>query len=213
MISNQCLNGWWDFLPVDTTTEIPTQIPATGWNPEAFLTPSWWTKSRWAVRRRGERQYRCLPKTDIYHEEDEFLFDAYGYPLVWAQKRSGWLRRAWVREKQAAGTRSVLTLKGVMPRGALFVNGTFVCEHDDPGLRWMADITDFLHDGRNELAVFIAEFRRDERGRPLVPCGNEFHMTAHCGITGDVFLSTHPAVSIGHTKIRAVDTHTIDVVW
>jgi hypothetical protein len=38
-------------------------------------------------------------------------------------------------------------------------------------------------------------------------------MTAHCGITGDVFLSTHPAVSIGHTKIRAVDTHTIDVVW
>jgi hypothetical protein len=213
MINRHCLNGWWDFLPVDTTTEVPTQVPATGWNPEAFLTPSWWTKPRWAVRRRGERQYRCLPKTDIYHDGDEFLFDAYGYPLEWAQKRSGWLRRAWVRENQAAGTRSVLSLKGVMPRGALFVNGKFVCEHDDPGLRWMADITDFLHEGKNELAVFIADFRRDERGRPLVPCGNEFHMTAHCGITGDVFLSTHPAVSIGHTKIRAVDNLTIDAVW
>ncbi|MFN6094118.1 MAG: glycoside hydrolase family 2 protein [Verrucomicrobiota bacterium] len=213
MISNQCLNGWWDFLPVDTTTEIPAQVPATGWNAEAVLTPSWWTKSRFAVRRRGERHYRGLKATDAYHEEDEFLFDAYGYPLEWAQKRSGWLRREWVQEKQAAGTRSVLTLKGVMPRGALFVNGKFVCEHDDPGLRWMADITDFLCEGKNELAVFIADFRRDDRGRPLVPCGNEFHMTAHCGITGDVFLSTHPAVSIDHTKIRAVDTHTIDVVW
>ena len=213
MLSNQCLNGWWDFLPVDTTTEIPAQVPATGWNPEAVLTPSWWTKSRWAVRRRGERLYRCLPKTDAYHPDDEFLFDAYGYPLEWAQKRSGWLRREWVQEKQATGTRSVLTLKGVMPRGALFVNGKFVGEHDDPGLRWMADITDFLREGTNELAVFIADFRRDDRGRPLVPCGNEFHMTAHCGITGDVFLSTHPAVSIGHTKIRAVDTHMIDVVW
>ena len=213
MLNNQCLNGWWDFLPVDTTTEIPVQVPATGWNPEAVLTPSWWTKSRWAVRRRGERQYRLLPKTDAYHPDDEFLFDAYGYPLEWAQKRSGWLRREWVQEKQATGTRSVLTLKGVMPRGALFVNGKFVGEHDDPGLRWMADITDFLREGKNELAVFIADFRRDDRGRPLVPCGNEFHMTAHCGITGDVFLSTHAAVSIGHAKIRAVDTHTIDVVW
>ncbi|MCX6968572.1 MAG: hypothetical protein NTV93_00260 [Verrucomicrobia bacterium] len=213
MLNNYCLNGWWDFLPVESSTEIPAQVPSAGWNPEAVLTPSWWTKSRFAVRRRGERHYRGLKATDAYHEDDEFLFDAYGYSLEWAQKRSGWLRREWVREKQAAGTRSVLTLKGVMPRGALFVNGTFVSEHDDPGLRWMADITDFLREGKNELAVFIAEFRRDDRGRPLVPCGNEFHMTAHCGITGDVFLSTYPAVSIGHTKIRAVDTHTIDVVW
>jgi hypothetical protein len=213
MINNQCLNGWWDFLPVDTTTEIPAQVPAVGWHPDAVLTPSWWTKSRYAVRRRGERHYHSVPKTESYHEEDEFLFDAYGYPLEWAQKRSGWLRREWLQEKQATGTRSVLTLKGVMPRGALFVNGKFVCEHDDPGLRWMADITDFLREGKNELAVFIADFRRDDRGRPLVPCGNEHHMTSHCGITGDVFLSTHPAVSIGHTKIRAVDTHTIDVVW
>jgi hypothetical protein len=213
MISNECLNGWWDFLPVDTTTEIPSQVPATGWNAEAVLTPSWWTKSRFAVRRRGERHYHSVSKTEVYNEDDEFLFDAYGYPLEWAQKRSGWLRREWVQKKQAIGTRSVLKLKGVMPRGALFVNGKFVCEHDDPGLRWMADITDLLREGKNELAVFIADFRRDDRGRPLVPCGNEFHMTAHCGITGDVFLSTHPAVSIGHTKIRAVDTHTIDVVW
>jgi hypothetical protein len=30
MISNQCINGWWDFLPVDTTTEIPAQVPSTG---------------------------------------------------------------------------------------------------------------------------------------------------------------------------------------
>jgi hypothetical protein len=213
MISNQCLNGWWDFLPVDTTTEIPAQVPSTGWNAEGVLSPSWWTKSRWAVRRSGERHYHSVPKTEAYHEDDEFLFDAYGYPLEWAQKRSGWLRREWVQKKQAIGTRSVLTLNGVMPRGALFVNEKFVCEHDDPGLRWLADITDFLREGKNELAVFIADFRRDDRGRPLVPCGNEFHMTAHCGITGDVFLSTHPEVSIGHTKIRAVDTHTIDVVW
>jgi|LakMenEpi03Aug12_release.lakeMendotaPanAssembly.Ray.scaffolds.fasta_scaffold70596_2 hypothetical protein len=213
MISNQCLNSWWDFIPVETTAEIPPHPPVTGWNAEAVLIPSWWTKSRMAVRRRGERHYRCLTKTDIYHEEDEFLFDAYGYPLDWAQKRSGWLRREWVQEKQAVSTRSVLTLKGVMPRGALFVNGKFVSEHDDPGLQWMADITGFLREGKNELAVFIADFRRDDRGRPLVPCGNESHMTAHCGITGDVFLSTHPAVSIGHTKIRVVDTHTIDVVW
>ncbi len=27
MINNECLNGWWDFLPVETTTEIPAQVP------------------------------------------------------------------------------------------------------------------------------------------------------------------------------------------
>jgi hypothetical protein len=31
MISNPCINGWWDFLPVATTTEIPAQVPAAGW--------------------------------------------------------------------------------------------------------------------------------------------------------------------------------------
>jgi hypothetical protein len=97
MLNIECLNGWWDFLPVETTTEIPAEIPATGWNPDSVLTPSWWTKSRFAVRRRGERHYRGLKATDAYHEDDEFLFDAYGYPLEWAQKRSGWLRREWVR--------------------------------------------------------------------------------------------------------------------
>ncbi len=213
MLDNHCLNGWWDFLPVETSTQIPAEVPVTGWNPEAVLTPSWWTKSRWAVRRRGERSYRCLPKTDTYHEDDEFLFDAYGYPLEWAQKRSGWLRREWVQAKQPDGQRSVLTLKGVMPRGALFVNGRFVCEHDDPCMPWTADITAFLREGQNELAVFIADFRRDERGRPLVPCGAEFIITAHCGITGDVFLATYPEVSVSRTQIRAVDPHTVDVVW
>ena len=33
--------------------------------------------------------YRGLKAPDSYHEEDEFLFDAHGYPMKWAQN-------AWV---------------------------------------------------------------------------------------------------------------------
>ena len=209
MLQTQCLNGWWDFLPVTTPQSTP---PATGWKAAAVLTPSWWTKSRFAVRRQGERYFRGHPVTDVYHEDDEFLFDAYGYPLEWAQVRSGWLRRDW-DASPVAGQRSVLTLHGVMPRGTLFLNGELVATHDDPAIPWSVDITNFLRSGKNEIAVLIEDFRRDERGRPLVPCGNEFHITAHCGITGDVFLTTHPAVSLEETHIRAVDAHTVDVSW
>jgi hypothetical protein len=67
MISNQCLNDWWGFLPVDTTTEIPAQVPVAGWNPEVILTPSWCTRSRFAVRRSGEMNYRELKSTDSYN--------------------------------------------------------------------------------------------------------------------------------------------------
>jgi hypothetical protein len=184
-ISSVCLNGWWDFQPVydDAPGDMP---PENGWEQGAILVPSFWTKPKDGVRSPGETYFGVKP-VEEFAEDDEFLFDAFGYPVAWSKTRTGWLRRTLELAEIRPGKRYFLCLDAVCPRGTVFVNGQRFHEHNHPTLPISVDVTDALHAGTNELAVLVRDYDRDERGRQKVPTGN-WIPCGHSGIWQDVHL-------------------------
>lgn len=183
-VRSLCLNGWWDFQPI--FGEAGACPPRDGWLSEAILVPSFWTKPKDGVRRPGETFYRVRP-VEEFTDEDEFLFDTFGYPTAWSKTRSGWLRRTLSLPELRPDRRYFLNLDAVCPRGVVFVNGVRFAEHDHPTLPLSLDVTEALHPGTNELAVLIRDYERDERGRQKVPTGN-WIPCGHSGIWQDVHL-------------------------
>jgi hypothetical protein len=184
-ISSTCLNGWWDFQPVytDTPGDAP---PADGWEENAILVPSFWTKPKDGVRSPGETYFGVKP-VEEFQEGDEFLFDAFGYPVEWSKTRTGWLRRSLELAEIRPDRRYFLCVDAVCPRGTVFVNGQRFHEHNHPTLPVSLDVTDALRAGMNELAVLVRDYERDERDRQKVPTGN-WIPCGHSGIWQDVHL-------------------------
>ncbi len=192
-----CLNGWWDFHR-DTPNSAGGAPPARGWEPKAYLVPSFWTIPGQGVRRTGETYFQPLGKLlpeggdEVWEEIDrdnfEFLFDAFGYPPAWSASRAGWARRTFVLDKRPPpGRRLWLRFEALGPRGTVFVNGREAVRHRDHFLPLEVDITDLAQAGENLLTVRIDDFERDAKGRAKTPCGNM--MTAHqSGIWQDVWL-------------------------
>lgn len=184
-IAAQCLNGWWDFLPVYGELH-PTTPPTSGWAPGAILVPSFWTKPKDGVRRPGETYFGIRPVPE-FASDDEFLFDAFGYPVEWSQTRTGWLRRQFEVAEVRPDRRYFLCLDAVCPRGTVFVNGQRFHEHNHPTLPLSVDVTAALRPGTNELVVLVRDYERDERDRQMVPTGN-WIPCGHSGIWQDVHL-------------------------
>ncbi|MDX9979926.1 MAG: glycoside hydrolase family 2 TIM barrel-domain containing protein [Lentisphaeria bacterium] len=184
-IAAQCLNGWWDFLPLigESAGDAP---PAEGWCRKAILVPSFWTKPKDGVRRPGEIYFAARPEGE-FAADDEFLFDAFGYPVEWSKTRSGWLRRSFALAEVRPDRRYFVCLDAVCPRGTVFVNGRRFPDHDHPTLPVSVDVTEALRAGDNELAVLVRDYERDERGRQKVPTGN-WIPCGHSGIWQDVHL-------------------------
>ena len=184
-IQSRCLNGWWDFLPVydNAPGDLP---PEDGWEKGAILVPSFWTKPKDGVRGPGETYFGVKP-VEEFREDDEFLFDSFGYPVAWSRTRTGWLRRELDMGEIRPDRRYFLCLDAVCPRGTVFVNGQRFHEHDHPTLPISLDVTEALRPGRNELAVLVRDYERDERGRQMVPTGN-WIPCGHSGIWQDVHL-------------------------
>lgn len=184
-VAAQCLNGWWDFRPL--FGEPPgARPPADGWEREALLVPSFWTKPKDGVRRPGETFFGVREEGD-FAADDEFLFDAFGYPVEWSKTRSGWLRRTFALAELRPDRRYFVCLDAVCPRGTVFVNGQCFPDHDHPTLPISVDVTEALRAGDNELAVLVRDYDRDERGRQKVPTGN-WIPCGHSGIWQDVHL-------------------------
>ena len=98
-----CLNGWWDFLPLDKDASTPDTVPEEGWLCGRYLVPSFWTKLPDAVRTPGAKYFtdrKELFKTpgDVT-PQTEFLFDAFGYPNEWSLSRRAWARRTFCRTR------------------------------------------------------------------------------------------------------------------
>ncbi len=184
-IAAQCLNGWWDFVPVYGSLSDLTP-PTSGWERGALLVPSFWTKPKDGVRRPGEIYFGLKP-VEEFAADDEFLFDAFGYPVAWSKTRSGWLRREFEQAEVRADRRYFLCLDAVCPRGTVFLNGQRFHEHNHPTLPLSLDVTDALRPGTNDLIVLVQDYDRDERGRQMVPTGN-WIPCGHSGIWQDVHL-------------------------
>ena len=195
-----CLNGWWDISPVFKKSE-KEEIPETGWLKKKYLVPSFWTKPEFAVRKKGEVYFQNRNGPEEFTPEDEFLLDAFDYPLEWSKTRSAWVRRSLPGISPPSGKRYFLRLEAALPRSTLFVNRTPVAVHIHPSLPLEVDITDYLEPRENELVLLIEDFERDKKGRTKVPSGNFIH-ECHSGIWQDVFLIERGEVYTSDITIR-----------
>jgi hypothetical protein len=131
----------------------------------------------------------------------EFLFDAFDYPRAWSKTRAAWVRRTFTLETRRPDRCYVLLFEALMPRATLYVNGQEVAAHNDPTLPFEADVTFWLREGDNEIAVLIEDYERDDQGRALVPTGNLIPCD-HSGIWQDVWLVTRSDVTLSDVTIR-----------
>ncbi len=216
LIQRTCLNGWWDFQPLPADPAGVAEagaIPSRGWHVAALLVPSWWTKPRDAVRAAGETYYHDRKTAADLTANDDNLFDAYGYPVAWAHARSGWVRRTLYVSAPTPGRQRWLHFDAVMPRAWVFVNGVQVAYNNDPTLPFSANVEALLKTGANEIAVRIADYQRDQRGRHLTPTGNMIPCD-HSGIWQDVWLEERGTLRITDVIIvTSTRKRTLSVSW
>ncbi|MBQ3141736.1 MAG: hypothetical protein IJC25_07220, partial [Clostridia bacterium] len=185
-----CLNGWWDIRPLFPDRE-------SKWEEGAYLVPSFWNKCTEGVRNKGEKLFLPHPLKRLSElltpdRENEYLYDAFGYPEEWSLTRTAWIRRS-ITVRPQPGIRYLLETEAIEPIAELFVNGVSAASHAHPTLPFVTDITDLLTDGENEIAFHITDYDYDEFGRITTPTGNGFvyDMT---GIWQDVWLIERPEV-------------------
>ena len=202
----QLLNGWWDFMPVahpDLSTPLnPDQVPGTGWQREAYLVPGLFT----------DHAYPEAWRSGGYL--------APGFQVSWTHQvnnRSGWMRTAFTTRPRP-GYRAYLTLGGAIPQAHIFVNNHKVGVQDDMFIGDPIDVTAVLRDGKNELAVFLTEFKTYPH-----PSNKDFNLidvpwgcctsTEQAGIWQDVELEWRPEVHIEEVIIRtSVRANTLTII-
>ncbi|MDD5707273.1 MAG: glycoside hydrolase family 2 TIM barrel-domain containing protein, partial [Kiritimatiellae bacterium] len=211
-----CLNGWWDFLPV-TDNAVAETVPVAGWGEAQYLVPSFWTKLPDGVRQKGEKYF--TERNELFKEpaaltaDTEFLFDAFGYPNDWSRTRRAWVRRTAELPALPADRRWFLEFEAVEPKPTLYVNGRRICTHIHPTLPLVADVTEHLHAGINEIALYIDDYDRDENGRVKVPIGS-WNVSRHCGIWQDVHLVQRDAVRVDDVTIRtSFRERCLEIIW
>lgn len=101
-------------------------------------------------------------------------------PFVYQSKLSGiydktphdivWYKRGFQVEKQVGRPRVILHFGAVDYKAQIFVNGHMVKEHTGGHTSFSADITAFLRDGSQTLAVRVTDPHKDE----MIPRGKQF---------------------------------------
>lgn len=173
------LNGWWDFQPADAGD------PAAPHCPTAVPTDGW---------------------QDAAYLVPGFFTD-HPYPVAWRAQRCGWARTRIVLDRLPAGQSAFLTVAGAIPQAHLFVNGQAVAVQEDMFIGEAIDITEALHAGENELAVYLTPFpafphpQSGEMSLIDVPWGC---CIAHeqAGIWQDVTLEWRSVVHLDEITIR-----------
>ncbi len=186
----QLLNGWWDFQPVEHTN-LAEQLEV-----ETVPAKGW----------QGEAY--LVPG----------FFTDHAYPAAWRGGRSGWMRTHFVVDAPAPGGRAFLTIQAAIPRAQIFVNGRKAAVQEDMFLGEAVDITAFLREGENELAVLLSEFHTFPH-----PDGSAFGLIDHpwgcciareqAGIWQDVTLEWRAAAHVADVTIRtSVREQTLQVI-
>ena len=179
-----CLNGEWEFTPLDDAN-LPTVVPAAPvWQGQKLRVPSSW---RWSMDAGAEYQ----------------PYDLFGYPAEWNRAQAGWIRRSFMVEDRP-GLRVWLRFEVVLQRSVFFLNGKQVYASTESYLPVEFDVTDAVQIGSNELAVWCGPYeqvRTPQGEKVLAPCGSWFASLAR-GPWQDVWLEYIPAVSLSDLAVR-----------
>ena len=189
--SYQVLNGWWECAFVDAPA---MGIPGT---PESF--------SAEALPRIVDAA--IIPAPRAFQQKILVPFSPEA-PLsgVNRQLKPGellWYRRTFDAPALANGDRLLLHFQAVDHTCSVRVNGTTVGGHAGGYSPFALDITNYLQEGANEIAVCVAdssEHGGQPRGKQRLDRGDIWY-TAQSGIWQTVWLETAPANRIDYLRI------------
>jgi beta-galactosidase len=213
-----CLNGKWDFQPVDipkgwqpNTGIAPELIPpvADKWEKTQIKIPSPWNVNEWGAGSKvGMGTDKPYAPSSLYYPS---------YPLSWGKVKMGWLRRSFNVPSSWTGKRIVLHFEAVMGDFVVLVNGEKTEEHFDDYMPVDIDITSYVKLGEaNELLVGIRHRRLFDKTssqykyfRSTYPPGSNTDNLV--GIWQDVYLLALPQVRISNVFVKPwVDKDTLE---
>jgi beta-galactosidase len=204
-----CLNGSWDFQPVDvpadwkTGTGIPPELTSPQpdkWEKTKIKIPSPWNVNEWGGGSRvGKGTNAPYAPSSVYYPS---------YPRSWGRVRMGWLKRSFNVPAAWDSRRIILHFEAVMGEFVVMVNGRKIAQHFGDYMPFETDITDFVKkDQDNELLIGVKHRRLFEKTDPLYkyfratyPPGSNTSDLA--GVWQDVFLFALPQVRITDVFVK-----------
>ena len=104
----------------------------------------------------------------------------------------GWFR-AWVEVHTGKDIRNVLKFDGMGGASRIFVNGQEAGGNEDRYLPFQVDITEFVTEGKNLLAILVDN---SFQGPEYLPGGQRVEWVLYGGLTHHVYLEEQPAAHI-----------------
>jgi beta-galactosidase len=164
-----CLNGSWDFQPVEvpavwkTGTGIPPELTPPlpdKWEKTKIKIPSPWNVNEWGGGSRvGKGTNSPYAPGSVYYP---------GYPRSWGRVRMAWMKRSFPVPPSWDSKRIILHFEAVMGEFVVMVNGQKVAQHFGDYMPYEVDITDVVRmDKANELMVGVKHRRLFEKTDPL----------------------------------------------
>jgi hypothetical protein len=192
-----CLNGEWQFLPVEKAEKLgiekiknPVLPENPDWERTPVKVPSPWNVNSFAAGNGTGGDFLTYPS----------------YPKKWESIRAGWLMRTIPYKKEWKGKRLILHFEAIGGYTQIFINKHKVAENFEIFLPFEVDITDRIKkDQDNELLVWVADaqlFNQPGKyGRRIHVAGSFWGQHA-IGIWQDVNLVVKPEVNIQNTFIK-----------
>lgn len=197
--SEVCLNGLWDFQPVDLPSgyiqgkgiapelSMPRE---NAWSDVSIKIPSPWNINSFANNGLEGPDHRNFPS----------------YPTAWDNVRMAWMRKFVTIPDEWTDKQILLHFEAVAGFAEVYVNKRKVGENFDLFLPFDVDITEYVEPGqRVELLVGVRSQSLFEDnstiGRRIIPAGSMwgYHIS---GIWQDVYLLGMPRISIEDVFVK-----------
>ncbi len=204
-----CLNGYWQFQPVNTPNDykqgsgVAPELPkptSDGWSKTPIKIPSPWNINDFANRGLEGPDHRNYPS----------------YPKEWEKILMGWLKKTVTIPANWSGDEIRLYFEAVAGQTVVYVNGHEVGENFDLFLPFSFDITEYVTPGQQaEILVGVRSQKLFEDnstvGRRIVPGGSMWGNYIN-GIWQDVYLLAVPKVNISDVYVKPfVDKNTLEL--
>lgn len=203
-----CLNGSWRFAPMPLPADwrrgegIPPALPLPAeedFSDTPIRIPSAWNGNIWGNGRvdRHDPEKRYAPDSLYYPS----------YPAEWDQAKQGWLRRTVTLPAGQEGRRLILHFESVMGNATVLVNGQPVGSHFDSFMPFELDVTDYLHEGENDLLVGVQQMHLFDKQsttykKMKTPYPHGSNTQDLAGIWQDVYLFSLPPVYIDDVYVK-----------
>jgi len=195
--SSLCLNGKWNFMPVEKAEKLPLEkiknpdlpdVPT--WEETPVKIPSPWNVNSFARGDGSGGDFVTYPS----------------YPKKWEGIKAGWLMCTVPYHKEWKNKRLILHFDAVGGYTQVFINKHKVGENFEVFLPFEIDVTDNIKQNQdNEILIWVADaqlFNQPGKyGRRIYVAGSFWGQHA-IGIWQDVNLVAKPLISIQNTYIK-----------